>query len=99
MESDQRYYWRRASEELYAAVRAQTPAGQNRRRQLAEMYVRRLRELPLEPVDDEEGVGETPMAHELMELSRRLLEWPLPRDVAAAAPAREAEWPLPRRIA
>ena len=42
MESDQRYYWRRASEELSAAARAVTPEARLRRRQLAETYVRKL---------------------------------------------------------
>ena len=99
MESDQRYYWRRASEELYAAARAVTPAGQNRRRQMAELYVRRWRELPLERTEEEESSGALPMAHELQELSRRLLEWPLPREASARAPQKQAEWPLPRRVA
>jgi hypothetical protein len=102
MESDQRYYWRRASEELYAAARAMTPAGQNRRRQLAELYVRRLRELPIVMIDEDDCP--TPMAHELQELSRRLLEWPLPRETmtlgqAAMAQARDSEWPLPHQHA
>lgn len=45
MESDQRYYWRRASEELHAAARAVTPAARSRRRALAESYLDRLKEL------------------------------------------------------
>ena len=103
MESDQRYYWRRASEELYAAARAMTPAGQNRRRQLAELYVRRLRELPVLALDEEEGTGAMPMTHELQELSRRLLEWPLQRTMtlgqAASGQQVDSEWPLPAQHA
>jgi hypothetical protein len=38
MESNQRYYARRAVEELRAADRAITPEAQARRRQLAEMF-------------------------------------------------------------
>jgi hypothetical protein len=45
MESNQRYYWRRASEELYAASRAITPAAESRRRELAQSYLDKLREL------------------------------------------------------
>ncbi|TMJ15703.1 MAG: hypothetical protein E6G94_06305 [Alphaproteobacteria bacterium] len=45
MESNERYYWRRASEELYAASRAITPAAETRRRQLAQTYLDKLREL------------------------------------------------------
>ena len=38
MESNERYYARRASEELRAAERALTPAGKARRRALAEAF-------------------------------------------------------------
>jgi hypothetical protein len=38
MESNQRYYARRASEELRAAARALTPEGRARRRALAEAF-------------------------------------------------------------
>jgi hypothetical protein len=38
MESNQRYYARRASEELRAATRALTPEGKARRRALAEAF-------------------------------------------------------------
>ena len=41
MESNQRYYSRRASEELRAAARALTPEGQARRKALAEMFARK----------------------------------------------------------
>lgn len=45
MESDESYYRRRAKQELAAARRAITLAGQERRRMLAETYLRRLSEL------------------------------------------------------
>ena len=44
MESDQRYYSRRASEELRAAARALTPEGKARRNALAEMFQQKARE-------------------------------------------------------
>jgi hypothetical protein len=43
MESNQRYYARRAVEELRAAERAMTPAGQARRRALAELFAWKAR--------------------------------------------------------
>jgi ribosomal protein L18E len=45
MESDERYYRRRAIQELAAARRAVTESAQARRRSLAETYLRRLSEL------------------------------------------------------
>lgn len=45
MESDLRYYTRRAAEEALAASRAMTAAGRERRQQLAETYMRKLQEL------------------------------------------------------
>jgi hypothetical protein len=47
MESNARFYRRRATEELAAAQRAVTPAARDRRIQLAQMFLRRL--------DDEEA--------------------------------------------
>ncbi|MDT9598473.1 hypothetical protein [Sphingosinicella rhizophila] len=44
MESSLRYYERRATEELRAAGRAVTPAGQARRKALAEMFARKAME-------------------------------------------------------
>jgi len=44
MESDQRYYARRAAEELQAAARAVTPEGKARRRALAEMFSQKARQ-------------------------------------------------------
>lgn len=44
MNSDHRFYWRRAAAEFQAAARAVTPAARARRHELAETYVRRLRE-------------------------------------------------------
>ena len=45
MESDERYYRRRALQEIAAARRAITEDAMQRRRLLAESYVRRLSEL------------------------------------------------------
>ena len=45
MESDLRFYERRASEETRAAARAITPAAQARRMLLAERFNRRVMEL------------------------------------------------------
>jgi hypothetical protein len=45
MESNERYYARRASEELRAAERAMTPEGRARRRALAELFEKKAREL------------------------------------------------------
>lgn len=45
MESDGRYYRRRACEELSAADRAVTIAARNRRLQLVGLYLERLRDL------------------------------------------------------
>ena len=42
MESDDRFYRRRATEELAAANRAVTQAARDRRMQLAEVYLSRL---------------------------------------------------------
>ena len=45
MESNQRYYARRASEEMRAAERAVTPEARARRRALAELFESKAREL------------------------------------------------------
>ena len=45
MESNERYYARRASEEMRAAERAVTPEAQARRRALAELFEMKAREL------------------------------------------------------
>lgn len=44
MESNHRYYERRATEEFRAAARAITPAAQARRKALAEMFARKAEE-------------------------------------------------------
>jgi len=44
MVSNQRYYERRASEELRAAARAVTPAARERRRALADQFARKAAE-------------------------------------------------------
>ena len=45
MESNERYYRRRAAQELAAAQRAVTASALERRRAMAETYLRRLAEL------------------------------------------------------
>jgi hypothetical protein len=45
MESNQRYYARRAGEELRAAQRAVTPEGRERRHALAELFEKKALEL------------------------------------------------------
>jgi len=44
LNSDHRFYWRRAAAEFHAAARAVTPAARARRHELAESYVRRLKD-------------------------------------------------------
>ena len=44
MESNQRYYSRRAIEEMRAAARAVTPEAQARRRALAEMFMQKAQQ-------------------------------------------------------
>ena len=48
MESNQRYYARRAAEELSAAARAVTPAAKARRRALAEAFQMKAQQCGLE---------------------------------------------------
>ena len=77
MESDQRYYWRRASEELYAAARAVTPAAELRRRQLAETYVRKLQAIApgmLEKMQPGVDGSNAHIAEQLKLLAQRLPE-------------------------
>ncbi len=45
MDSDPRYYWRRACEEMAAASRAVTPAARARHEQLLRIFVDRLKEI------------------------------------------------------
>lgn len=46
MESDHRYYTRRAAEEERRATRAITPAARDRHRELAEMFHRKAEQRP-----------------------------------------------------
>jgi hypothetical protein len=50
VESDLRYFSRRAAFEAAAAARAVTPEAQQRRRMLAELYARKVQELSLQRV-------------------------------------------------
>ncbi|MGF1549026.1 MAG: hypothetical protein ACFBQW_00600 [Sphingomonadaceae bacterium] len=96
MESDQRYYWRRASEELHAAAHAVTPAARTRRLELAESYFRKLKAL----APREEDLTFGPVAEqELESLGKPVIDWSVIaglRDRAAAEETRPLEWPLPR---
>ena len=57
VESDVRYYRRRACEEMGAARRAVTPAARERRMQLVDLYLQRLAELKEpSPFDDQDFV-------------------------------------------
>jgi hypothetical protein len=51
MESNQRYYARRATEELLAAARAITPEAKARRRALAEMFSQKAQQCHPEQAD------------------------------------------------
>ena len=57
VESDIRYYRRRACEEMAAATRAVTPAARDRRLQLVDTYIEHLRALNVRSPFDE---GEVP---------------------------------------
>lgn len=55
MESDIRYYRRRACEEMAAASRAVTDAARDRRLQLVDLYIQRLKALKApSPFDDDD---------------------------------------------
>ena len=54
METDIRYYRRRACEEMSAATRAVTPAAQARRLQLVGLYLDHLKALNAPPPFDEQ---------------------------------------------
>ncbi|HUG45374.1 MAG TPA: hypothetical protein VMK31_02530 [Sphingomicrobium sp.] len=58
MESDARYFQRRAREEFAAAKRAVTPAARDRRTQLAEIFSRRFE--AAEASDSSSGAAESP---------------------------------------
>jgi hypothetical protein len=68
MESQDRYFRRRAREELDAARRAVTPEARKRRLDLAHSYLSRL--------------GRT--ADETSPSERAMFEWPLPRQFSEA---------------
>jgi hypothetical protein len=58
VESDIRYYRRRACEEMAAASRAVTDAARDRRLQLVDLYVERLKALNVpSPFDDQSMSG------------------------------------------
>jgi hypothetical protein len=60
VESNERYFRRRAAQELAAARRAVTPSAMIRRRTLAESYLRQLSELT--------GFGDAPLFENMLEL-------------------------------
>ncbi len=51
LESNQRYYARRATEELRAAARAVTPEARARRRALAELFASKAQQYAAQPED------------------------------------------------
>jgi hypothetical protein len=67
VESNERYYRRRATQEIAAARRAVTQSALERRRELAEHYLRLLSELT--------GVDETPALAELANFAPRDNRW------------------------
>jgi hypothetical protein len=60
MDPNERYFRRRAAQELAAARRALTPSAAIRRRNLAESYLRQLSELT--------GFGDAPLFENMLEL-------------------------------
>ena len=72
MESDARYYRRRACEELSAADRAVTSAARDRRLQLVGLYLDKLREL-----DEPSPFSERELMRRL-DAGRPALVWPSP---------------------
>jgi len=70
MESDARYYRRRACEELSAADRAVTPAARDRRLQLVGLYLDRLREM-----DEPSPVNERELMRRLEGGNRPVVSW------------------------
>lgn len=71
VESDIRYYRRRACEEMAAATRAVTPAARDRRLQLVDLYVERLKSLEAPSPFDEADVARAPKNGPAFAWSRR----------------------------
>ena len=88
VESDVRYYRRRACEEMGAARRAVTPAARERRMQLVDLYLQRLAELKEpSPFDEQDFVKASGLPAAAMAKSgsaRSAFAWP--GDVATARP-------------
>ena len=72
LNSDHRFYWRRAAAEFQAAARAVTPAARERRNELAETYVRRLRDAGIAFRFDQ-----SPVEADLARRDDASSEWPL----------------------
>ena len=79
LETDIRYYRRRASEEMVAASRAVTPAARERRLQLVNLYLDHLKALNAAPPFDERQVAE------MLEPSRPAFGWRSPPAQSASA--------------
>ena len=58
MDTDPRYYWRRACEEMAAASRAVTPAARIRHEQLVRLFVERLKVLNAPSPFSEDELGQ-----------------------------------------
>jgi hypothetical protein len=65
MESDARYFQRRAREELAAANRALTPAARDRRLQLAKTFLGRLAATDFERAHGPKSDWQVPELHEI----------------------------------
>lgn len=84
VESDVRYYRRRACEEMGAARRAVTPAARERRLQLVDLYVQRLAALKEPNPFDEQDFAKACGLPRAAKDHRSAFAWP--GDVAVARP-------------
>ena len=84
MESNERYYRRRATQEIAAARRAITPLALERRRELAENYLRLLSEIT--------GRDETSALAELASVTPRDNQWSVAGPAANDSPEPVRNW-------
>jgi hypothetical protein len=84
VESDVRYYRRRACEEMGAARRAVTPAARERRMQLVDLYLQRLAALKEPNPFDEQDFAKASGLPAAAKDPRSAFAWP--GDVAAVSP-------------
>lgn len=85
MESDVRYYRRRASEEFAAASRAVTEAARDRRLQLVGTYLERLKALNAPPPFDQRELDRIFRPGDLPPHCRPAFTWRLPEQEAHAS--------------